>query len=84
MIDLRERPWRKLRVVVEVTVPPTSKATEGDLIYLLQQQMTHTVALPRPAHPKAYIAVLRYKAFRSFLPAFLRSEKALKARKAQL
>lgn len=78
MPDMRERPWKRLRVVVEVTVPPTSRATEKDLIYAVEQGVGHTVALPRPIHKDAYTAVVRVKSFTKFLPAFLRKEKGLK------
>lgn len=75
--DRRERPWRKLRVVVEVTVPPNSRATERDLIYHVTENMPHTVKLKRPIHADAYEAVVRVKSFTSFWPMFLRKEKGL-------
>lgn len=77
MPDMRERPWKKLRVIVEVTVPPTSRATEKDLVYVIEQQLARTVKLPRPIHANAYKAVVRLKSFTSFLPAFLRQQKGL-------
>lgn len=76
--DHRKRPWRKLRVVVEVTVPPTSRATEKDLEYYIQQHMPYDLGLPREEHPSAYRAVVRTKKFTSFWPVFLRLEKGLK------
>lgn len=76
-MDRRERPWRKLRIVVEVTVPPNSRAREKDLIHEIEQQIARTVKLPRPIHRDAYEAVVRLKSFTSFLPAYLRKEKGL-------
>lgn len=29
--DRRKRPWKKLRVIVEVSVPPTSRLSESHL-----------------------------------------------------
>lgn len=75
--DRRERPWRKLRVVVEVTVPPTSRATEKDLLYHVVENMPHTVKLKRLIHDDAYEAVVRVKSFTSFWPMFLRKERGL-------
>lgn len=75
--DRRERPWKKLRVIVEVTVPPTCRAQEKDLIHEIEQQIARTVQLPRPIHANAYEAVVRLKSFTSFWPAFLRKEKGL-------
>lgn len=77
MTDRRERPWKKLRVIVEVTVPPNSRATERDLAFLVGEQMPRTFKLRRPTHANAHEAVVRVKSFTSFLPAFLRKEKGL-------
>ena len=65
----RERPWKRLRVVVEVSVPPTSRATEKDLAYLLRDALPATVQLPRPIHDNAFTAPLRFKTLGSWLPA---------------
>lgn len=75
--DRRERPWKKLRVVVEVTVPPHSRAKEKDLLREIEQQIARTVKLPRPIHANAYEAVVRLKSFTGFWPAFLRKERGL-------
>lgn len=75
MTGRRERPWRKLRVVVEVTVPPNNRATERDLQFAISEQLSHTVKLRRPMHQDNYEAPIRFKLFKSFWPAFLRSEK---------
>lgn len=69
MTDRRERPWKRLRVVVEVTVPPTSRATEKDLMHELRENLPATVTLPRPIHDNAYTAPLRFKTLGSWLPA---------------
>ena len=79
MTDRRERPWRKLRVVVEVTVPPNSRAREKDLLHEIEQALPRTVKLPRPIHDNAYEAVVRLKSFTPFWPMFLRKEKGLKS-----
>jgi hypothetical protein len=76
--DRRERPWKKLRVIVEVTVPPNSRATEKDLMYFVSENLPRTAKLPRPIHANFYEAVVRFKSFASFWPAFLRKEKGIK------
>lgn len=76
-MDRRERPWRKLRVVVEVTVPPNSRADERDLAYMVNDALPATFALPRPVHNDARECAVRTKTFSSFWPAFLRREKGL-------
>lgn len=77
MPDGRERPWRKLRVVVEVTVPPHSRAREKDLQYMVSEALPAVFKLPRPVHDNAREAAVRVKSFTSFWPAFLRKEKGL-------
>lgn len=77
-MDRRERPWRKLRVIVEVTVPPNSRAREKDLVYAVSESLPHTFKLPRPMHRDFHEAVIRVKSFMSFWPAFLRKERGLK------
>jgi len=76
--DLRKRPWRKIRVVVEVTVPPTSRARERDLQYLVSEALPATVRLPRPISPDAHVSAVRVKSFASFWPMFLRAERGIK------
>lgn len=80
MIDRRERPWRKLRVVVEVSVPPTSRASERDLIYHVRDNMPGEIAMPRAIHRDARKCAVRVKSFSSFLPAYLRVERGMKPR----
>lgn len=75
--DRRERPWKKLRVIVEVTVPPSCRAQEKDLMHEIEQQIAKTVKLPRPIHANAHEAVVRLKSFTSFWPMFLRKERGL-------
>lgn len=75
--DRRERPWKKLRVIVEVTVPPSCRAQEKDLIYEIERQLPKTVVLPRPIHANGYEAPLRFKSFMAFWPMFLRIERGL-------
>lgn len=77
MTDLRSRPWKKLRVVVEVTVPPTSRATEKDLQHEVVRALPATMRLPRPIHDNAYEATVRVKAFTPFWPMFLRAERGI-------
>lgn len=68
MTDHRQRPWKKLRVVVEVTVPPTSRATEKDLVFMLQDALPRSLKLPRAEHPLAWTANLRFKTWGRFFP----------------
>jgi len=65
---LSQRPWKKLRVVVEVTVPPASRATEKDLKYRLEQELPRCMALPRLDHPQAVFPNLRFKTWAAFFP----------------
>ncbi len=74
MTDRRERPWRKLRVVVEVTVPPTSRASEKDLMYAVREAMPYSVKLPRPVHKDHHDSVVRLKTFNAFWPAFRKAQ----------
>ena len=74
MNDRRERPWRKLRVVVEVTVPPTSRASEKDLLYVVRDAMPHSIKLPRPMHKDFQESVVRLKTFNAFWPAFRKAQ----------
>ena len=68
MSDLRKRPWKTLRVVVEVKVPPTNSSTEKDLRYLLQERLPESLALPRFEHPRADYGKLRFKLWSRFFP----------------
>ena len=77
MPDRRERPWKKLRVVVEVTVPPTNRAGEKDLMYAVREAMPHSIKLPRPDHKDHHASVVRLKTFNAFWPNFLRATKGL-------
>lgn len=77
MSDRRERPWRKLRVIVEVTVPPNSRARESDLVHMVHASLPDCFDLPRPIHNDARKAAVRVKTFTSFWPAFLRIERGL-------
>lgn len=76
-MDRRERPWKKLRIVVEVTIPPNCRAQEKDLLYEIERQIAKTVKLPRPIHNNAHEAVVRLKSFKSFWPMFLKLERGL-------
>lgn len=78
MTDRRERPWRKLRVIVEVTVPPNNRSTEKDLVYHVVENMPLTVPMARKLHRDHYEARVRVKSFANFWPAFLRLERGLK------
>lgn len=69
-MDRREAPWKVLRVVVEAKVPPTSRATEKDLIYHLETIMPETVHLRRSIHADARPARLRFKAWGKWWPVF--------------
>lgn len=77
MSDRRERPWRKLRVIVEVTVPPNSRARESDLVHMVHSSLPEEFSLPRPIHNDARKCAVRVKTFSSFWPAFLRIERGL-------
>lgn len=77
MDDRRKRPWRKLRVIVEVTVPPNSRVRERDLAYAVNEALPGAFMLPRPIHKDAREAVIRVKAFSAFWPNFLRLEKGI-------
>lgn len=74
--DDRKRPWRKLRVVVEVTVPPQSRATEKDLKYLVEQATPEILGLPRPNRPDTRKAAVRVKAFSPFIKMYQVKERA--------
>lgn len=67
--DRRKRPWRKLAVVVEVTVPPTNRATEKDLAYALRTWLPDTLSLPRAIHNNAHKSAVRVKAFKPYYRA---------------
>jgi hypothetical protein len=81
MEDRRKRPWKKLRVVVEVSIPPTSRALEKDLKFLVEDALPKVLGLPRPMHNNAIEAVVRVKGFLSFLPVYLRQERDKSKRK---
>lgn len=78
MDDRRTRPWKKLRVVVEVTVPPTNRATEADLAKAVQAELGYNVELPGNLRSNPYIGVFRVKMFTAFWPVFKRIELGLK------
>jgi hypothetical protein len=78
MTDRRNKPWPKLRVVVEVTVPPNLRATEKDLAHEVQTALSAGVFLRRPIHQNAYHAAARVKVLSRFLPAFLLQERRRK------
>lgn len=75
--DRRERPWKKLRVVIEVTVPPTSRATELHSLVKLTLDQVAKIVLRRPEHANAFEAPIRLKLFTQFWPWFLRKERGL-------
>lgn len=77
MTDNRNKPWRKLRAVVEVTVPPTSRATEKDLAWLVRDNLPRELVIERPSKPHARPASVRVKAF----GPFYRAEKVKDRRK---
>ena len=81
MSDRRERPWKKLRVIVEVTVPPNSRATENDLKYMVSEALPKGFNLPRPMHRDAVDSAIRVKAFKAFWPVFLRKERGISKKK---
>jgi len=81
MKDKRERPWKKLRVIVEVTVPPHSRATEQDLLYHVEQVMPDVVRLHQENHDHAQDAADRLKCLTAFWAWFLRKERRLSIKK---
>jgi len=76
--DRRKRPWKRLRVVVEVTVPPTSRATDKDLKREVENKLGYNVQLPNSLSNDRYTGVFRVKAFAAFWPVFKRIELGLK------
>lgn len=76
-MDRRSRPWKKLRVVVEVSVPPTSRATEKDLLWHVQENMPTHVSLARAHHANAQTVPIRIKAFQPFYTAYRIMQKKL-------
>lgn len=83
MTDLRNRPWPVFRVVVEVKVPPTVRATEADLAYHVEQAMPKTIMMRRDCHANAQPVVVRIKRFTAFMTALARKEKAAAPRKTK-
>lgn len=77
MTDNRKKPWRKLRAVVEVTVPPTLRADEKDLVYLVETNLPKQLALARPLHANARLCSVRVRAF----GPYYRAEKVKERRK---
>lgn len=77
MDDYRKLPWRKLRVVVEVTVPPRNRTRERDLLYAVHSLLPDHFLLPRASHADAHRFAVRVKSFSSFWPAFLRLERGI-------
>lgn len=76
--DRRKRPWQKLRVIVEVTVPPHSKVRERDLLHAVAENLPKDLTrLPRPINSEGFVPSFRVKAFSRFWPAFLRIERGL-------
>lgn len=53
---MKQRPWRTLRCVVEVKVPPSNRSDEKDLIYhvdeALDRYWSGRVPMPRAIHPQ--------------------------------
>lgn len=72
--DRRERPWKKVRVVVEVTVPPASRIQEIHLKRLVEDALPKQFDLPVPLHANAFTAAVRVKGFLAFLPSYFRYE----------
>lgn len=64
-------------MVVEVSVPPHSRATEKDLQYHVMENMPRSVKMKRALHADAVDATVRVKSFSAFWPAFLRIEKGI-------
>ena len=77
-----DRPWRTIRVVVEVKVPPNNRSTERDLEYhvtnALEKAYDGLLPMARIVHLNHYLAVARVKLFTPFWPMFLRKEKGLR------
>ena len=63
MNDLRKKPWRKVRVVVEVTVPPTNRTQEKHLVAAVRDWLPDSLALPVPLHANHHRAAVRVKGF---------------------
>lgn len=73
--DRRKRPWKKLRVIVEVSVPPTSRLSESHLSRALLSELPSSLLMSNGAASR--LTPLRVKVFSTFWPAFLRKEKGL-------
>jgi hypothetical protein len=70
----KQRPWRTLRCVVEVKVPPSNRSDEKDLIYHVEQQLLNGMFLPRAMHDDKYYARPKVKRFR---PVFVAEQRTL-------
>jgi hypothetical protein len=67
-------PWKVLRVVIEVRVPPKTPATEKDLIARVRELLPDYLLLPYATHPRRQRGALRFKSFASFWPAHAREQ----------
>lgn len=56
-------PWRTLRCVVEVKVPPSNRSDEKDLIHQVRQQLDSHLAMPRPLDPNHHASRPEVKSF---------------------
>lgn len=77
----KQRPWRTLRCVVEVKVPPSNRSDEGDLVYHVREALADyqndrtpfgLIPLPR-AHGENYQAVPRIKRWSKVFEQALRT-----------
>jgi hypothetical protein len=68
----KQRPWRTLRCVVEVKVPPSNRSTEKDLSfhvsealadYKIDSRLVAGIPLPRSGRPDTFFAIPNMKGF---------------------
>jgi hypothetical protein len=63
------KPWKTLRCVVEVKVPPSNASDEKDLIYHVEKALFQhgkfpgILAMPRSHHPERYDAKPKVKSY---------------------
>jgi hypothetical protein len=60
----KQRPWRTLRCIVEVKLPPSNRSTEKDLVYQVERRLeTGYFHMPRALHADHYVANPKVKGF---------------------
>ncbi len=75
----RTRPWRKLAVVVEVTVPPTNRSLEKHLAAQVRDWLPDHLCLPVSLVANHHKAAVRVKAFKPYYRAAKIAERKARA-----